>query len=82
LNLLLEKCQELGMGEVCISCHENNIGSKRVIEKNGGIFDKKWVDDWTGREALKYWIKLRPKLRNRLVRRKRFWEERFSNNIK
>ena len=56
LELLLEICKELKMEEVCISCHLNNIYSKRIIEKNGGLLEKSFDDlDLIG---LKYWIKL------------------------
>ena len=57
-RLLLQKCEEFGMTEVCISCHEINICSKKIIEKNGGVFEKKWLDSWHSKQSLKYWIKL------------------------
>ena len=32
----LAECKKLGMKTVCLNCNDNNIASKRVIEKNGG----------------------------------------------
>ena len=37
LNLALQKCKELGLKDVLISCSINNIASKKVIENNYGI---------------------------------------------
>ena len=56
LELLLEKCKELEMEEVCVSCHANNIYSKKIIENNGGILEKSFND--LNLIGLKYWIKL------------------------
>lgn len=61
LKLLLEKCEELEMDEVCVSCLKENIISKKVIENNGGILECECIDNWTRKQALKYWIKLNPK---------------------
>lgn len=33
LSLALEKCRELGIGRVLVTCHDENIGSARTIEK-------------------------------------------------
>lgn len=68
-KLLLEKCEELGMTEVCVSCLEENIVSKSIIENNNGILEKRFYYDEGDKYALKYWIKLHPKIKNR-VRRK------------
>lgn len=56
LELLLEICKELKMEEVCVSCHENNMASKKVIEKNGGKLEKTFSD--LSLIGFKYWIKL------------------------
>ena len=58
LKLLLEKCKEMGMEEVCISCLKNNIASKTIIEKNEGKLDKEFFDDTSEEYGLKFWIKL------------------------
>jgi predicted acetyltransferase len=43
-------CRELGLSEVLVTCPEDNLGSRRVIEANGGTLDR--VIDG---EAL-YWL--------------------------
>lgn len=58
LQLLLDVCRELGMKEVSVSCLENNIASKRVIEKNNGCFDKRFFNHDGGNYGLKYLISL------------------------
>lgn len=73
LSLLIDECKNLGLKEVCISCYEDNIASKKVIEKNGGLFEKEFKN--YGRGALKYWIptektKYKVKTLNRIGKRK------------
>ena len=71
LKLLLKKCEESGMSEVCVSCNKDNIASKQVILHNKGKFEKEFFDDFEGR-GLKFWIKLRPKIIarvNRLIKK-------------
>lgn len=58
LGLLLKQCQKLDMKEVCISCLESNIGSKKIIEKNGGQLEKKFHDPDSCQYGMKYWINL------------------------
>jgi predicted acetyltransferase len=43
-------CRELGLSEILVTCAEHNIGSRRVIEANGGALDR-IIDG----EAL-YWL--------------------------
>jgi predicted acetyltransferase len=43
-------CRDLGLSEILVSCPEDNLGSRRVIEANGGALDRV-VDG----EAL-YWL--------------------------
>lgn len=37
LTLALEKCKDLSLNEIFISCEKENISSARVIEKNNGL---------------------------------------------
>ena len=67
LSLLLKECEELGMKKVSVSCHKDNYASEQIILKNGGVFDKKFVDELEG-DGKKYWITLKPKLTNRVKR--------------
>jgi predicted acetyltransferase len=45
LKLALEKCRQLGIKQVHVGCAEDNIGSKRTIEKNGGRLYKRGKSD-------------------------------------
>lgn len=69
LKLLLEKCEESGMHEVCVSCLEENIASKSIIENNNGILEKRFYFTEENKYVLKYWIKLHPKIKNRIKRK-------------
>ena len=67
LKLMLEKCEEIGMSEVCVSCKKGNYASQKIILNNNGKFEKEFYDDFEG-SGLKYWIKLNPKVINRVRR--------------
>lgn len=58
LKLVLEKAKELGLEKVLVTCDFDNIGSKRIIESNGGKLENKIVSKETGKEVLRYWIEL------------------------
>lgn len=62
LKLAKEQAKELGIEHVYISCFDDNIGSKKVIENNNAEFIKKYIDRDTGRNALSYTIALKKKL--------------------
>lgn len=53
---VLKYAHDFGLDKVLITCDDNNIGSIKVIEKNGGILQDK-IDN--GKEVLtrRYWIK-------------------------
>lgn len=54
LELALPKSKELGIKKVLITCDDDNIGSAKIIEFNGGILqDKKKVE---GILIRRYWI--------------------------
>lgn len=48
LELALNECKKIGMKQVRINCDDNNLSSKRVIEKNGGNVDIKSYKTQTG----------------------------------
>ena len=58
LWLMLEKARLMGMGEVYVSCRKANIGSVRVIERNGGILLGEFPRPSDGEPILRYVIKL------------------------
>lgn len=39
IRLALEKCKELGIGHVLMTCNKTNIGSAKSIQNNGGILE-------------------------------------------
>ena len=69
LKLLLEKCEDMGMLKACVTCHKGNIASYRVIKNNNGKLEKEFIDLDNGRKALKFWIKLHPKI-SKVLKRK------------
>jgi len=59
LSMALKYAKEvLGLDKVLITCNDNNFGSARVIEKNGGLLQDKIVNVIGGVERLtrRYWI--------------------------
>ena len=39
LRLELTKAQRLGLTRVVLTCHKDNVGSRRIIERNGGQWE-------------------------------------------
>lgn len=61
LAMVLPYCKDiLKLNKVLITCDDNNIGSARVIEKNGGVLENKVTNGIDGEEILtrRYWIEL------------------------
>ena len=61
LSLGLDKAKELiKEDKVLITCDDDNIGSFKIIEKNGGILEDKVINTDAGETFLtrRYWIKL------------------------
>ncbi|PID83709.1 GNAT family N-acetyltransferase [Candidatus Gracilibacteria bacterium] len=52
----LEEAKKLGLKKVLVSCDDENIGSKKVIEKNGGVFER--YTNWNGKKISRYQIDL------------------------
>ena len=63
LKLALEKALELGIEDVLITCDNDNIGSSKIIEKNGGVLENTVPNTSDGEEFLtnRYWIRLNRK---------------------
>lgn len=62
LRLGLQKAQELGFTRVLLTCDEDNLASKKVIESNGGQFEDAIPVDGSPLKKLRYWIDLRDQL--------------------
>lgn len=58
LKLALEKCTELNINEILITCDKNNIASSKTIIANGGILENEIFDPNDNTMTQRYWIKL------------------------
>jgi len=58
LSLLIEKARRLGMQKLLIAAMEENIGSWKAIEKNGGVLENIITLPWenSGQRYKRYWI--------------------------
>lgn len=52
LALALEEAKKLGLSKVLITCDDDNIGSARVMEKNGFLLSDKVENTVDGRSVL------------------------------
>ena len=57
IRLALDKCRELNIDRVMMSCDKDNIGSSKSIMKNGGKLEKEFVNEEGVMEQI-YWIEL------------------------
>lgn len=58
LGLALEKFRNTDINNILITCKDFNFASKKVIEKNGGIFESVYMNNDDGYNYLRYWIKI------------------------
>lgn len=58
LQLALPKAKELGITKVLVTCDETNIGSKKIIEANGGVLENIEPQENGLPNKLRYWISL------------------------
>lgn len=56
LGLALDECKRLGIDRVLMTCYDDNIGSARSIENNGGILENKI--EVNGQQIRRYFINL------------------------
>lgn len=56
LGLALEECRKLGISRVLVTCDRDNIGSRKAIERNGGVLENEVAED--GSMTRRYWIAL------------------------
>ena len=54
IRLALEKCRELKIKKVLMTCVKTNIASARTIQKNNGILENEIIDN--GEIKQRYWI--------------------------
>lgn len=48
----------VNLGKVLITCDDDNIASKRIIENNGGIFESQILKEENQKQLRRYWIAL------------------------
>lgn len=58
LKQTLEQAVKIGLDKVLVTCDDDNIGSYKVIENNGGILENKVIDKKTGKIVRRYFIEL------------------------
>ena len=58
LALTLEKARDLGLNRVLLTCDTDNIGSARIIERNGGKLASRGISNSSGKPISRYWIDL------------------------
>lgn len=56
VGLALEKCREMGITRVLMTCDKNNVASAKAIQKNGGLLENEIEDQ--GKIFQRYWISL------------------------
>jgi len=54
----LQKAKELDFTRVLLTCDEDNIASKKIIESNGGQFENAIPVEGSPMKKLRYWIDL------------------------
>jgi predicted acetyltransferase len=55
-KLGLEEAKRLGIKRVLITCAKDNIGSNRIIQKNGGILENEVWDEQDKEMVCRYWV--------------------------
>jgi predicted acetyltransferase len=58
LALTLERAGARGLARVLLTCDTANVGSARVIERNGGVLASQGYSAITGTDVSRYWIAL------------------------
>jgi predicted acetyltransferase len=59
LALCLERARAHGLARVLVTCDDDNPGSARVIEKNGGVLEDTRFHEPVRKLVRRYWIELR-----------------------
>ena len=58
LKAALPKCRELGLDKVLITCIDHNVGSRKTILANGGIYESTVYEPDEKVNLERYWIDL------------------------
>ena len=57
IRLALDECRKLGIERVMMACNQDNIGSAKSIQRNGGVLENEVTED-DGTVVQRYWIQL------------------------
>lgn len=58
LKLALQKCREINLDKILITCDKANVASARVIQKNNGVLENEIFSETFSEIIQRYWIKL------------------------
>lgn len=58
LAMALDRCRDLGIDRVLVTCDKSNIASARTIQKNGGVLENEVVCNDSEDVLQRYWIQL------------------------
>lgn len=58
LALTLDEARKHGLRDVLLTCDSDNIGSRRIIERNGGHLASERVSPQSGVLVARYWISM------------------------
>lgn len=58
LKLALPWARELGLGRVLITCDKDNVGSRKIIEAGGGMFESEVRVEGHEQPKLRFWLEL------------------------
>jgi predicted acetyltransferase len=61
LSRVLKTERALALKEVLVTCFEDNVPSRKIIEKNGGLLSGSFKHPEEARNTLQFWIKTGPK---------------------
>lgn len=59
LKLALPKAARLGIGKALVTCDDTNVGSRKVIEANGGVLENIVPDKRNNTRKMRFWIYLK-----------------------
>lgn len=58
LKLALQKCRELNLNRILITCDKINVASAKVIQKNNGVLENEIFSETFSEIIQRYWIDL------------------------
>jgi len=58
LEFALKEAKKINLDKVLVTCDAYNIGSKKIIEHNGGMIENELFSDVDNVSRLRYWIDL------------------------